>query len=104
MNTHILVILLYCYYSIPACTSCSASIALGVVLTFILTAVISVIISSLVTFLCTKSYYSKSQEPNIQSEPVEQVPMYEVVENIPSNTQTTNMSLTTNPAYGPVQH
>ena len=100
-HTHIL--LYYCY-SFPACTSCSTSIALSVVLTFILTAVISVIISSLVTFLCTKSYYSKSQELNIQSEPVEQVPMYEVVENIPSKPQTTNMSLTTNPAYGHVQH
>ena len=96
-----------CYYSyFSGCMSCSTSIALSVVLTFILTAVISVIISSLVTFLCTKSYYSKSQEPNIhvQSEPVEQVPMYEVVENIPSKPQTTNMSLTTNPAYGHVQH
>ena len=91
---------LFFYYSFPACTSYSTSIVLSVVLTFILTAVISVIISSLVTFLCTKSYYSKSQEPK----PVEQVPMYEVVENIPSIPQTTNMSLTTNPAYGPVQH
>ena len=94
--------LLFFYFS--ECTSCSTPVILSVVLTFILTAVISVIMSSLVTFLCTKTYYSKSRELNIQSEPVEQVPMYEVVENIPSKPQTTNMSLTTNPAYGPVQH
>ena len=61
------------------------------------------------TFLCVKnkSHQSKSQEHNtIQPEIIPQIPMYDipVIQNRPSKPQTTNMSLTTNPAYHPAQH
>ena len=60
------------------------------------------------TFLCikNKSHQLKRQENNtIQPEMIPQIPIYDipVIQNRPSKPKSTNMSLTTNPAYHPSQ-